>query len=287
MRFARIASKTRELSTLDLSSASDTIAFQLCNLVVPTDWLQMMKLSRSPLTAKPLNKGTHKWQRLEKFSSMGNGYTFELETALFTAISWAVCELFKVPVLLGKDLTVFGDDIICPTSAAPHIATALRFFGFTLNQKKTFIGDSPFRESCGGDYFDGVDVRPVHIETDPDTPGQWISLHNKVLRLSTRFNVSAVTNYIRGLVPRDIRKCNGPVELGDLFFHSDRSKWQLRLQAGRQEIKAIIPEVSLVPLERWDHTSATVAFLYGCSSQGVAPRDEPLGYRIGWIPCFM
>jgi hypothetical protein len=78
---ARESSITREFATLDLSNASDTVCKNLVRLLLPPRWFEELSALRSPKTF--VEKG---WRVLEKFSSMGNGYTFELETLIFAAI---------------------------------------------------------------------------------------------------------------------------------------------------------------------------------------------------------
>ncbi len=41
---------------------------------------------------------------------------------------------------------------------------ALQLCGFTVNSSKSFT-DGPFRESCGHDYYKGIDIRPVYTKT--------------------------------------------------------------------------------------------------------------------------
>ena len=104
---------------------------------------------------------------------MGNGYTFELETLLFYCLVEAVC---------GKDgrLSVYGDDIICPSNRAAVVTRLLKFCGFSLNEDKSF-SEGFFRESCGGHFYRGVDVKPFYIERYPRTLAQVINLHNDIV----------------------------------------------------------------------------------------------------------
>jgi len=57
---------------------------------------------------------------------------------------------------------VYGDDIIVPVDTLVHVIRYLEAFGLKVNTDKTF-GTGKFRESCGGDYYDGVDVTPVRV----------------------------------------------------------------------------------------------------------------------------
>ena len=72
---AELASRTGVYATIDLSNASDTVARKLIELLLPSDWWELLNSLRAPTTELD---GQIYW--LEKFSSMGNGFTFELET---------------------------------------------------------------------------------------------------------------------------------------------------------------------------------------------------------------
>lgn len=145
----------KKLATLDLSAASDSIAWQVVALLLPIDWLSLLDDLRSH---RAYVDGS--WITVEKFSSMGNGFTFELETLIFWAICSSVIDLMAVrpddPIC-----SVYGDDIIVNDLAYEPVCRALRAFGFTVNMAKSFSG-GPFFESCGKHYFEGVDVTPVY-----------------------------------------------------------------------------------------------------------------------------
>jgi hypothetical protein len=78
-RLALIGSFSGTLATIDMSMASDTVSYELVRLLAPSDWFEALEQCRSPVGVLP--DGTRIWYH--KFSSMGNGYTFELETAIF------------------------------------------------------------------------------------------------------------------------------------------------------------------------------------------------------------
>lgn len=148
--------------TIDLKSASDTVAHQAVRLLFSksTDWLNLLEWSR---VGKCKTK-SGEIISLEKFSAMGNGYTFELETLIFYAICKACDDICKgeVPVL------VYGDDIIVGNSSAKLVLDTLKFLGFSVNTEKTF-GKTYFRESCGADFFNGINVRPFLFKKEGKT----------------------------------------------------------------------------------------------------------------------
>lgn len=139
------------LSTIDLSMASDTIARNLVRWLLPKHWYQLLFLARVDITVV-----NGKTVQLEKFSSMGNGFTFELETLLFAAIALASGADRKL-------LAVYGDDIIVERVIANKLVDNLAFLGFKVNDEKTFI-EGNFFESCGADFNCGLNVRPFYFK---------------------------------------------------------------------------------------------------------------------------
>jgi len=142
-RMACEASKSRLFATLDLSNASDTVCTNLVKLVLPPTWFEALNMLRSPTTEivkshKPSFSRCEGNARvlLEKFSSMGNGFTFELETLIFLSICLvAVRQKHWTDPIPGVDVFVYGDDIIIPTDCAEDVISALRYCGFDLNDK--------------------------------------------------------------------------------------------------------------------------------------------------------
>lgn len=154
---ARIGSLDNSLATIDLSSASDTISEALVWELLPYDWADALSYGRSSHIEY---KGRS--IRLEKFSSMGNAYTFELESLIFYAFALSVCEELSVS---SDSVSVFGDDIIIPGCCFSLLKEVLEAAGFQLNEKKSF-SEGPFRESCGTDYYLGFDIRPFYLREE-------------------------------------------------------------------------------------------------------------------------
>jgi len=156
----RLAQKayTSKLSTIDLSSASDTISYLLVMEILPYDWFHLLDTCRCP---NYLYGGS--WKQFQKFSSMGNAYTFELETLIFYALAVASCKEVGVSYSTQGNLHVYGDDIIVPREAFDLLAEVLSACGFSPNRAKSFK-DGAFFESCGADFFRGLPVRPVFFK---------------------------------------------------------------------------------------------------------------------------
>lgn len=173
---AREGSITGALATLDLSSASDTIAEGLVAELLPPEWYALLSLCRTSTVGY---KG--RVFRLEKFSSMGNGFTFPLETLIFWGLTRGACRKHET-------VSVYGDDIICPTHRVEAVIRVLTDCGFTINIEKSFWEGS-FRESCGADWISGIDVRPVFM-TGPVTGHDAFRLHNYYVR-SGQFDMAS------------------------------------------------------------------------------------------------
>lgn len=289
------ASIKRHLSTIDLSNASDSVCTNLVKLLLPPRWYEALDMLRSPFT---LLNG--KWVRLEKFSSMGNGFTFELETLLFAAISQA-CLGDSHEESFGSSVFVYGDDIIVPTERSLDVMSALKFLGFSPNSRKTFVGGIPFRESCGGDFFDGVGVRPHQLKELPSEPQHWVSFANGLRRscngIASRWSVVRRSWFlILDQLPSAIRGCRGPQDLGDLLLHDEESRWQFRLRSSIRYFRVYRPaRYRKVSWQNFRPDVILASALYGVPEgtshmdvgrprpEGfVVPRDAVIGYKVGW-----
>lgn len=159
------------LATIDLKAASDTISKGLVRELVPPAWYVFLDALRSPSV-----EVAGEWFQLEKFSSMGNGFTFELESLIFWALTISLCELRGYQ---GR-VSVYGDDIIAPVECVPELQGLFAFVGFTMNMEKTHFA-SRFRESCGKHYFAGCDVTPLYQKELPETDVESVTLANRLL----------------------------------------------------------------------------------------------------------
>jgi len=287
------ASISGKYATIDLSQASDNLASSLVKLVLPPKWFEPLNDLRAPFT-EIVEAGVKKNVLLEKFSSMGNGYTFELETVIFMAICRAVYTLSGQKPYMSKNVFVFGDDIIVKTELARDVIAALRFFGFSPNTKKTFV-DGPFRESCGGDYFGGVDVRPYFQKELPSEPQQFIAMANGIRRmvLNDRFSSPRGLGIRRAwfvaldAIPSDIRRCRGPKDLGDLVIHDEPEFWSTRTRRSVRYVRVYRP--ARFKKVSWGHFGSDVLLAGACygvpwGGGAVMPRDPVVGYKQGWVP---
>lgn len=177
---ASIAHKAK-LATVDFSMASDTISYGLVLHLLPIDWFQALDVARSPSFRY---EGV--WRTFQKFSSMGNAYTFELETLIFYALAIACCEEEGLEYKTGENVGVYGDDVIIPQDAFNLFSEVTKFCGFAVNREKTFA-EGQFFESCGHDYFMGMYVRPFSLKKKLNTLLPSFYAANHIKRTFQRF----------------------------------------------------------------------------------------------------
>lgn len=217
-RAALYGSISGESATLDMTSASDTNACMLVHHLWSDDWCELffaLRTSRIELDGENI-------PRLEKISSMGNGFTFPLETAMFWALAQAAKDLWapksRVRVL------VYGDDIIVPSSIAVRFMRVLRSLGYTPNEKKSFWTGN-FRESCGCDYVSGTNVRPFYLKGNEseDDGAPWALSVSDLFRIHNFYanrGLHELAQSVRSCIPRKIR-LTGPKGYGDGYLHSN------------------------------------------------------------------
>lgn len=199
-KLARTGSIDGRFSTIDLSSASDSMSLELLSKLLPLDLLKWLLVSRSPRTTLP--DGTI--EELHMVSSMGNGFTFPLQTYLFSSI--VVAAYREMGIKPSYDLRapsnwgVFGDDIIVVKDAYDVVVDLLELFGFKVNADKSFNHGS-FRESCGGDFLRGHEIRGVYLRSLSSDADVYSAI-NRLVRWSSRTGILVFSSisYLVGLL---------------------------------------------------------------------------------------
>lgn len=192
--------------TIDLAAASDTVSTELCRLLLPPQWYTYLMDIRSP--SGTLNEEILDY---EKISSMGNGYTFALESLVFTALVYAV-ERVTHGSYKRELVAVYGDDLIVRRSSSTLLVRMLNLCGFTVNSEKSFF-EGPFRESCGADWFKGTPVRPVFVKNQPSTVMElWNDLNRirRILSLRRGSFESKCESLLERWIPITLRAIVGP-----------------------------------------------------------------------------
>lgn len=197
---ARLGSIDGLLATLDLAAASDSITLMICQMLLPEAWYDLLLDLRSHETYV---EGA--WHPLEKISSMGNGYTFALESVIFASLVRVVMRRGKIT----GSMSVYGDDLILPTAAVEPLVDLLGLAGFQVNKEKSF-STGCFRESCGADWIQGFSVRPIFLKKPLKTVTDLFYLHNVLWTMRDRldwsmgFEFRKSLAYIRKLIPKNI-----------------------------------------------------------------------------------
>lgn len=179
---ARMGSISGDLATVDLSSASDSVTTELVHAFLPPLWSSLLDDIRSPVTRVRGEDHVN-----EMYSSMGNGFTFELESLLFWAVARAVCYVTNV----SGTVSVYGDDLILPSDAYHDLEWVFRILGFKVNPEKSFWS-GPFRESCGGHYHNGHDITPFYLRKPIERLTDLIQILNQIRKWSDQSSVSGI-----------------------------------------------------------------------------------------------
>lgn len=245
-------------ATLDLSSASDSISVGLVERMFTwlPDWKAAMDTFRSTHVTGPTGD---EWE-CHLYSSMGNGFTFPLQTLIFSALvascynslglpPFAVRQRFSrvkddgTSTIIDKprpNFAVFGDDIIVDERVYDLLVRTLQAVGCVVNEDKSF-NTGPFRESCGTDWYCGYNVRPVYCEsllTVQDRVSlinrlnRWSAYHSIPLPGTIATLVASIPVWERLLVPNDAGDDAGihvGLELRELL----ESKWSLSTKVGK------------------------------------------------------
>lgn len=218
-QLAKSSSKDGTLATVDFSSASDSISKELVRMLIPRRWLLIMESCRSQY-------GIHGTSPVEweKFSSMGNGFTFELESLIFYAAALAVHEYMG---LSDFECSVFGDDVIIASEAVSLYSSYCAFLGFTVNRQKSF-SDGWFRESCGEHFWGGVDCKPIFFKERSKNVKGVYKLANGIRLLAHRRNsycgcdrmLLDTWRHLLQRIPKPLR-LRGSLKLGDVALLSN------------------------------------------------------------------
>lgn len=203
---ARKGSIDQSFSTMDLTQCSDYISLPLAEFMFPPSLVRWMKILRTPSVKFPKQYGGEV-VKLSMLSTMGNGFTFPMQTVLLSALVLGVYDTLGIQAggYSSRNWGVFGDDIIVTPDAFHLLANVLATLGLQVNYDKSF-DTGPFRESCGTDWFEGTEVRGVYLRRY-DSDQDLFSCFNRLAIWGARHNIP-LTNTL-ALVLAQIRgTCN-------------------------------------------------------------------------------
>lgn len=199
---ARRGSITGEYATLDMKMSSDLQSRQMFSwLFLHKDLFQWLCLIRSKSVKLPSGN----YHPLHMMGQNGTGFTFPLQTLLFSCVVHAVYRTLGIPIYRNSSKTVefighavnvvdkpgnwgvFGDDIIVKAEAVPLTIRCLEWLGQVVNMEKSYW-TGHFRESCGSDYFNGVNVRGVYCKSLL-TNARRLALYNRLQAWSANHGI--------------------------------------------------------------------------------------------------
>lgn len=170
---ARKGSRDGSLATLDMSEASDRVSNEHVVSLLAR-WPHLLEAVQATRSTKAhvQGQGLDIILPLTKFASMGSATCFPMEAMVFATVAFMGIQRSLNTRLTRSDIRrlrgkvrVFGDDIVVPVEHVSAVIEELESFGFRVNASKSFW-TGKFRESCGGDFYDGHDVSVVYMK-DP------------------------------------------------------------------------------------------------------------------------
>jgi len=298
---ARKGSFTGTLATLDLSEASDRVSNLLVqNLFTGHTFVKEGVDACRSRTADVPGFGVIP---LAKFASMGSALCFPVEAMVFTTIVFCGIEQkLNRPVrrsdldrLVGQ-VRVYGDDIIVPVEYVQSCVDALEDFGLRVNTSKSYW-TGKFRESCGGDYYDGHWVTPVRTrtlfpsrsDTSPRRLISTVSLRNQLYSAGLWSAARYIDDHVRKLIPFPAVADTSPVLGRHSLQGYDTEKMCPRLH--RPLVKGLVVRPTSPP-SRLDDIGALQKFFLKRSDLPVADkkhlerygRDLAVNTKLGWAP---
>lgn len=288
--------------TIDLSEASDRVQNSLVEFVYGESFLgSAMQACRSEFVQLPCGNT----MKLRKYATAGNATTFPVEASIFYLIIQSAIHAYEGirPTLgtmrrISRRIRIYGDDIIVPSIHFGVVSNYLEAFGLKVNRKKSF-NNSYFRESCGADYYKGIDVKPVYLQVDPNfldtrlSATDWLSLcsksnqfYMKGLWHVTQLLRDKVTSSSKYDVPfRSDKELTGPVFYS--CFRNTYSHWDKRYQRFRSRSLVARPVKMLDDVTKNNVAKITLALE---NIGGLLPVDleqsakpHAFGLKRGWV----
>lgn len=151
--------------TIDLSKASDYVTLALVEqLFSGTDLLFPLLATRSHYVNVSTSQGKES-VRMAKFAPMGSACCFPVECLVFASVCEAVVRQISGRRSRKYDYVVYGDDIVIRHEFFQPVVEELTRLNFLVNESKSFSGQGPFvfREACGIECLNGIDISPLRI----------------------------------------------------------------------------------------------------------------------------
>ena len=247
------SSNTGRLATIDLSDASDRVPHDLAMEMFRSNPDLQGAIDACRSTRAKLPDGTVIGP-LRKFASMGSALCFPIEAMYFYTICVvALLESNCLPVTsenvfnVSRDVYVYGDDILVPTTNAVTVLDYLQKYNCKVNVNKTFCSGN-FRESCGIDAYRGYEVTPTYLRhlrpknrQQATNLSSWVATANLFYKKgywSTSSFMFKCIEAILGPLPYVSDK-SGSLGRNSFLGYRSATRWNDKLQ--RLEVKAWTP----------------------------------------------
>ncbi len=279
---ARTGSINGSFATIDLKDASNRISLGMARKFFPrvAGLINMVSCRTTSWEGRVID--------LHMLSTMGNGATFPFQTLLFVTVVRSVLKLNGIEFGLDRHRPlwgVFGDDIVVPTVVFDDVCRLCNLLGLEVNADKSYSTGS-FRESCGGDFMNGCDIRGLYIKTLRSTQDRY-NAANRLLAFGAKhgFYFHAALQCLIGELPRRLCPMWADVTCGlrapwaatDMSgrykaWRSSAAQIQLDM-TGDKEYVAFLAGYLRTPAVRRD---TSTSYRYTCVEQGVLglPSDE-------------
>lgn len=209
---SQFGSLTNRVDTIDLSSASDSVAYELVKKIYPAKVLKHLIATRTSTVELPDGSELD----VLKYAPMGSALCFPVQSTIYSAIilmvgmasrfglDWKVPGIFDgVDLDQAYDLSfgrrlidedahkyqpfyVYGDDMICDKRITSNVIDALTALAFQVNVEKSYVDSACYRESCGKHHFIGQDVTPMTFKVKKVGPRISIESLAGVLQMANR-----------------------------------------------------------------------------------------------------
>lgn len=262
-------------ATIDLKDASDRVSLgMVSDLFQDTPIYERLLALRSRSVELPsgiVHSPTC-------YATMGNALCFPIESICFWALTTAIQ---KIAGCNRTATYVYGDDIIVDRDNVELVVEYLAHLGLVVNTTKTCY-KTPFRESCGAEWFGGEDVTITRFKTASvtDTSSAYAMcsyVRSLVERGSFVYTARALASKLTDIgypVPYGL----GPLSVllpGDVM-----TRWSKRYQ--ELQVLALTTSNRVVEESRTDE-HGLYAWFTGITVGPSLTRKRPRG-RVSWLP---
>lgn len=309
---ALLSSRDDLYATVDLSSASDRLSCWVVERFFRDRYDILSSLHAIRTRALQYeHEGQSGRILLKKYANQGSAVTFPLQSIIYACICAAaiVFDAYKVPTsrVINKafsEVRVFGDDICLPSGSLQTLEMLMSYLGLSINWGKTHFKRG-FRESCGIDAYDGVDITPVYLSSlspgvDYSGLSSWVDVSNvaysRGLWTLSRYMIDCIEEKKRRLLHVS------PVPLSALYLRTSQRFTYVQAKTRWDKNHQVVTALSLtssVKKTQGDRVMAQDLLHYFISEEGTVQMSLPIdafsisrkrsfGYRVRlrtrWVP---